>query len=134
MSRDSRGGPSDARLRQVHSRQLHYPLRDGAITFISIMTGEQLNLHGKSYRSVTKFARGSSTVVLLARVYIYIVCMYIYIYAFVCILYTIGEKYVVGKSPRGGGGRRNEREGLLVRVPWRNTSLRDTAGSVLLAG
>ena len=35
----------------VHTRRV--------ITFISIMTGEQLNLHGKSHRPVTKFARGS---------------------------------------------------------------------------
>lgn len=42
----------------VHTRRV--------IIFISIMTGEQLNLHGKSHRSVTKFARGS-VIVLLPR-------------------------------------------------------------------
>lgn len=44
-----RDGPSDCRSRRFIYDSCIIPMRR-AITFISIMTGEQLNLHGKSHR------------------------------------------------------------------------------------
>lgn len=59
----SRNGARTSKADILHRgslQQLHYSVHTRrVITFISIMTGEQLNLHGKSHRSVTKFARGS---------------------------------------------------------------------------
>lgn len=64
VSRFSKRWGEDLQCRYTIHRgslqQLHYSVHTRrVITFISIMTGEQLNLHGKSHRSVTKFARGS---------------------------------------------------------------------------